>query len=80
MKTELQVDLPFEKILFIVKQLPKKQKLLLSKELEKELIDIKLTQLLKSFKTDDLDLETITREVEGVRQKLYEEKQDQDNF
>lgn len=38
MKSALQIDLTFEQILSLVKQLPKKQKIKLSKELEKEAI------------------------------------------
>lgn len=76
MKTALQIDLTFEQILSIVRQLPKKQKLLLTKELEKEIIDSKLTRLLKSFKTDKLDLDLITSEVESVRQEIYDGQED----
>ncbi len=72
MKTALQIDLTFEQILSIVRQLPKQQQIKLSKELEKEAIDSKLTRLLKSFKTKDLDLKTITEEVEIVRQQIYD--------
>ena len=39
--------------------------------MEKEIIDVKLTSLLKAFKTDDLDRETIDNEVEIVRTELY---------
>ena len=35
MKTALQVDITFEQILSMVKQLPRQQKLKLTKELEK---------------------------------------------
>ncbi|SFU04138.1 hypothetical protein SAMN04489724_3550 [Algoriphagus locisalis] len=80
MKTELQVDLSFEKILSIVKQLPRRQKVLLSRELEKELIDSKLTKLLKSFKANDLDDELLCKEIENVRQELYEGQGDQSHF
>ncbi|HET8735756.1 MAG TPA: hypothetical protein VFM69_04075 [Pricia sp.] len=72
MKTALQIDVTFDQILSIVKQLPRQQKLKLSKELEKEAIDSKLSQLLKTFKTDDLDLKTINEEVENVRQEIYD--------
>jgi hypothetical protein len=34
-------------------------------------IDTKLTSLLKAFKTDELDQETINKEVEIVRAELY---------
>ena len=65
------IDLGFEQILDLVRQLPKKEKIKLSKELERELIDAKLTSLLKSFKTDELSQETINQEVEVVRADLY---------
>jgi len=67
-----QVELNFSQILQIVKQLPANEKIKLSKELEKEAIDSKLTKLLKSFKTNDLTEEMITQECEIVREKLYQ--------
>lgn len=72
MKTALQIDLTFEQILSMVKQLPRKQKIKLTRELEKEAIETKLSSLLKTFKTDELDLKTISEEVENVRQEIYE--------
>ncbi len=74
MKTALQIDITFEQILSIVRQLPRQQKIKLTKELEKEAIDTKLSRLLKSFKTKDLDLKTINEEVENVRQEIYEKQ------
>lgn len=74
MKTALQIDVTFEEILFIVKQLPRQQKIKLSKELEKEAIDTKLSRLLETFRTKDLDKKTITEEVESVRQEIYEKR------
>ena len=71
MKTALQIDLTFEQILSMVKQLPRQQKIKLSKELEKEGIETKLSSLLKTFRTDELSLETLTEEVESVRQEIY---------
>ena len=65
------IDLEFDQILDLVRQLPKKEKIRLSKELEREIIDTKLTTLLKAFKTDGLDQETINKEVEIVRTELY---------
>ena len=65
------IDLEFDQILDLVKQLPKKEKIRLSKELEREIIDAKLTALLKAFKTDDIDQDTINKEVETVRTLLY---------
>ena len=65
------IDLKFEQILDLVRQLPKKEKMRLSKELEKELVESKLNSLLKAFKTDELDQSTIDEEVEIVRSELY---------
>lgn len=74
MKTVLQVDLTFDQILSMVKQLPRRQKIKLTKELEKEAIDTKLSGLLKTFKTKELDLDTITEEVEKIRQEIYDKQ------
>ena len=65
------IDLEFGQILDLVRQLPKKEKIRLSKELEREIINVKLTSLLKAFRTDSLDQETINNEVEIVRTELY---------
>ncbi|HZK06680.1 MAG TPA: hypothetical protein VFC92_00635 [Bacteroidales bacterium] len=72
MKTAMQIDITYEQILSMVRQLPRQQKIKLTKELEKEVIDSKLSRLLKTFKAEDLDLKTITEEVESVRQEIYE--------
>ncbi len=72
MKTGIQIDLSFEQILSIVKQLPRQQKVRLTRELEKEAIDSKLTRLLKTFRTKEIDIDTITEEVESVRQEIYD--------
>lgn len=72
MKTELQVDISYEQVLALVKQLPKNEKIKLTKELEKEGIESKLSELLKTFRTNDLSLKTISEEVEIVRQQIYE--------
>lgn len=74
MKTALQIDLTFDQILSIVRQLPRQQKIKLTKELEKEAVDNKLSRLLKTFRTNELDLETITEEVESVRQEIYDKQ------
>jgi hypothetical protein len=74
MKTALQIDLTFDQILSMVRQLSPQQKIKLTKELEKEAIDTKLSRLLKTFKSKDLDLETITEEAENVRQEIYEKQ------
>jgi hypothetical protein len=71
MKTALQIEITFDQILSLVRQLPRQQKVKLTKELEKEAIDSKLSRLLKTFKTEDIDLKTINEEVESVRQEIY---------
>jgi len=72
MKTEsYKISLSFNQILDLVRQLPKEQKIKLSKELEKEAIDTKLTELLTSFRTEELPLDIIDQEMELVRQELY---------
>ena len=72
MGTALKLDLTFDQILSLVKQLPKQEKLKLSKELEKEVIEAKLSKLLKTLRTDEPSLETIDEEVETVRKQIYE--------
>jgi len=74
MKSELQLEVTFDQLLSMVRQLTKKQKQKLSKELEKEVIDNKLNRLLKSFKTNELDIKTINEEVELVRQEIYDKQ------
>ena len=74
MKTAIKIDFTFDQILSLVKQLPKQQKIKLTKELEKDIVSSKLSMLLKSFKTDELDLNTINEEVEIVRQEIYEKQ------
>lgn len=74
MKTALKIEISFDQILSLVMQLPSQQKLRLTKELEKEVIDSKLSRLLMKFKTNDLDLKTINREVEKVRQEIYDKQ------
>jgi hypothetical protein len=69
-----QLPLTFEQILTLVKQLSDSEKLLLSKELEKETLDKKLTELLEVFQTDELSIEEITEEVEIVRSQIYDRK------
>ncbi len=74
MKASLQIDITFDQILSMVKQLPKQQKIKLTKELEKEVVGSKLSQLLKTFRTDELDLEIINSEIESIRQEIYDKQ------
>ena len=69
-----QLTLTFDQILSLVKQLSNSEKLLLSKELEKETLNNKLTALLEIFQTDELSLEEIIEEVEIVRSQIYNRK------
>jgi hypothetical protein len=62
-----QLPLTFDQILSLVKQLSNSEKLLLSKELEKETLNNELTELLEIFQTDELSLEEITEEVGAIR-------------
>lgn len=71
MRTALQIELNFDQVLDLVKQLPKKDKIKLSKELEKDRIENKLNDLLKTLKTKELSVYTINQEVDKVRQQLY---------
>jgi hypothetical protein len=70
-----QLPLNFEQILTLVKQLPDGEKLRLSQELEKDTRDRTLTQLLESFQTDEVSLDTINSEVETVRAELHARQQ-----
>ena len=70
MKEAIQLDITYDQVLSLVRKLPVQQKIKLSKDLEKEGINSKLGEILKSFKTNELSLETINKEVEIVRQKF----------
>lgn len=74
MKEAIQLEVTYDQVLSLVKKLPTRQKIKLSKDLEKEGIASKLGEILKSFKTNELSLETINEEVGIVRQKFYERK------
>ena len=68
MRTVLQIVITFNQVLALVRQLPTKEKIKLTNELEKEGIETKLSELLKTFRTKELSLEIINEEVEIVRQ------------
>lgn len=75
METEgFKISLNYNQIRELVRQLQKEEKLQLSKELAKETIDIRLSRLLQSFKTDELSQETIDTEVERIRKEIHEGK------
>jgi len=68
------MNLSFSQILELVRNLPGEQKIKISRELEKEIIGFKLTELLTAFRTDKLSMNEITSEVEQVRQDLYDKR------
>ncbi|GHT89331.1 hypothetical protein FACS189474_5900 [Bacteroidia bacterium] len=78
METALQVNITYDQIFSLVKQLPRQQKIKLTKELEKESIGTQLSSLLNVFHTDELSLDVIDEEVEIVRQQIYD-RQKQEN-
>lgn len=75
MRTALEVDLTFDQVLALVRQLPRQDKIRLTRELEREAIETKLEGLLQTFRTEELSLDTINGEVEIVRQQLYDSQQ-----
>jgi hypothetical protein len=74
MRAAIQVDFTCEQVLNLVKLLQSKDKIKLSKELEKEGIDSKISKLLVTFKAEKLSLATIRKEAEIVRKQLHESK------
>ena len=73
MKTEVSISLTLRQVLYMVKQLPKEQKIRLAKELEKEAVASKLSDLLQAFHTNELSQDIIDQEVEATRQEMYEQ-------
>ena len=67
-------NLTYDQVLWQVMQLPRQQKIKLTEELEKESIGTQLSSLLNAFYTDELSLDTIDKEVEIVRQQIYDRK------
>ena len=74
MKTVNISSLTFDQLIELVRQLSVQEKIILSKELEKEAINSKLSSLLKTFKTNELSQDTINEEAEYVRDQIYERK------
>lgn len=71
---EANMNLSFSQILELIRNLPGEQKIKISRELEKETIGSKLTELLTTFRTDKLSMNEITSEVEQVRQDLHDKR------
>ncbi|MBK9332384.1 MAG: hypothetical protein IPM96_08325 [Ignavibacteria bacterium] len=74
MKTVNTPDLTLDQLIELVRQLPKQDKMKLSKVLEKEGIESKFSRLFKTFRTDELSEDTINKETEYVREQMYERK------
>jgi hypothetical protein len=70
----IKITLTYSQVLDIVRQLPINQKTKLSRELVKETIDKRLSEFLKTFKTDELTEDIINYEVEKVRTEIYAKK------
>lgn len=74
MSTTVQIDITFDQLLSLIKKLPKQQKIKLTKELQKDVVDSRLSRLLSAFETEELSLKTVDLEVENVRQELYDKQ------
>lgn len=72
MKTEPIQSPSYKQVVDLVKQLNTKEKIQLTEILEKEILDYKFSDLLKSFKTDEISQQDIDDEVEKVRLEIYE--------
>jgi hypothetical protein len=71
MKEAIQLEVTYDQVLSLVRKLPARQKIKLTKDLEKEAINSKLGEILKTFKTNELSLDVINKEAELVREKYY---------
>lgn len=67
-KSTFKITLKYSQIRELVKQLPLRDKIKLSKELAKENIDKRLSELLNAFYTEELTEEEITKAVEAARE------------
>ncbi len=70
-----KINLTYNQVLDLVRQLPKKDKAKLSNELAKEAVDKRLTRILNSFSAEDITQEEINHEVEEARTEIYAKKQ-----
>ena len=71
---EVMINMTYDQVLSLVKQMPRQMKIKLTDELEKDTVGSQLKSLLKAFQTDELSLDTIDNEVEIVRQQIYDRK------
>ena len=71
-KMDATLSLNFLEVKSLVTQFDVNRKIELIEILEKETFPIRFKNLLNKFKTDEIDLDEITREVEIVRGKRYD--------
>lgn len=69
-----KIPVNYSQVLKLVKQLSPQDKIKLSKELAKETVETRLNRLLVSFKTNELDENSINEEVEKVRAEIHARK------
>ncbi len=67
----LSLPLTFNQIVYLVEQLPKREKIKLGQKIAEEMLDNTLSELLKTFKAETISEEIINEEVEIVRTQLY---------
>lgn len=80
-KNTYKISLSYKQVLELVKQLPKKDKVRLSRELTREVVDSKLTRLLNAFSTEEITEEMIVEEVGKIRTDIYaSKKKDLSNY
>jgi hypothetical protein len=72
MEATAQTDILYEQVLSLAKQLPRQQKIRLSRELEKEEIDMRLSDLQKALHSDEVSLDVIGEEIEIIRRRIDE--------
>lgn len=69
----INIELKKSQFLKIINQLDEKDRLEIYNELKKSLFLKRFNKLLQSTKNDELTMDEITKEVESVRKKRYEE-------
>lgn len=67
----LHIPITYDQLVQLINRLPLKERRKLSKELERDFIERRFSNLLDIFKTDDLSEDEIMKEVEQVRAELY---------
>lgn len=70
----IQLNISKQQFFGMLQAMPEQDKLEVFDRLRKSLFVSRFDRLLKSVRTDELSMDDITREVEAVRQKHYEER------